>query len=140
LKQAFNRGCLNFIHSNLELNIIKDIEQIKGEFGTIDLIERNNIKVNEFKYGEISAKVGQASLDYIFKGIDLAVEGLVDTVVTGHIHKEAIKAAGSSYADRTEIFASYTKAKAKNYAMMLADKNLRVIHVSTHVPYAKHVI
>jgi len=51
--------------------------------------------------------------------------------VTGPIHKEAIKAAGSPYAGHTEIFAFRTKTK--NYAMMLADKNLRVIHVSTHV-------
>jgi len=61
----------------------------------------------------------------------LAMEGSVDAVVTGPIHKEAIKAAGSPYAGHTEIFA--TRTKTKNYAMMLADDNLRVIHVSTHV-------
>jgi len=122
---------LKFIPSNLKLNVIKNTEEIKGEFGIIDLIDLDNIKLDEFNYGKVSAKAGQASLDYIYKGIDLAMEGLVDAVVTGPIHKEAIKAAGSPYAGHTEIFASRTKTK--NYAMMLADKNLRVIHVSTHV-------
>ena len=122
---------LKFIPSDLKLNVIKNIEEIKGEFGTIDLINLNNITLDEFDYGKVSEKAGQASLEYIYKGIDLAMEGLVVAVVTGPIHKEAIKAAGSSYAGHTEIFASRTKTK--NYAMMLVDDNLRVIHVSTHV-------
>jgi len=122
---------LKFIPSNLKLNVIKNTEEIKGKFGTIDLLDLDNIKLDEFNYGKVSAKAGQASLDYIYKGIDLAMEGLVDAVVTGPIHKEAIKAAGSPYAGHTEIFASRTKTK--NYAMMLADDHLRVIHVSTHV-------
>lgn len=126
---------LKFIPSNLELNVIKDIKQIKGKFGIIDLIDLNNIRLDEFNYGKVSAKAGKASLEYIFRSIDFAIKGLVDAVVTGPIHKEAIKAAGSPYAGHTEIFASRTKTK--NYAMMLADKNLKVIHVSTHVSLRK---
>lgn len=122
---------IKYIHSNLKLNIIKDTKEIKGEFGVIDFIDLNNIKLDEFNYGKVNAKAGQASLDYIYKGIDLAKKGLVDAVVTGPIHKEAIKAAGSPYAGHTEIFASRTNTK--NYAMMLADENLRVIHISAHV-------
>jgi len=122
---------LKFIPSDLKLNVIKNIEEIKGEFGTIDLIDLNNITLAEFNYGKVSEKAGQASLEYIYKGIDLAMEGLVDAVVTGPIHKEAIKAAGSPYAGHTEIFA--TRTKTKDYAMMLTDESLRVIHVSTHV-------
>lgn len=122
---------LKFIPSNLKLNVFKNTEEIKGEFGIIDFLDLDNIKLDEFNYGKVSAKAGQASLDYIYKGIDLAMKGLVDAVVTGPIHKEAIGAAGSPFAGHTEIFASCTKTK--NYAMMLADENLRVIHVSTHV-------
>ena len=122
---------LKFVPLHLKLNVIKDTKKIKGEFGTIDLLDLDNIEFDEFDYGKVSVKAGKASLDYIYKGIDLAINGLVDAVVTGPIHKEAIKAAGSPYAGHTEIFASRTKTK--NYAMMLADKNLRVIHVSTHV-------
>jgi len=122
---------IKFIPSNLKLNVIKNTEEIKGEFGIIDFIDLANIKLDEFNYGKVSAKAGQASLDYIYRGIDLAMKSLVDAVVTGPIHKEAIKAAGSPFAGHTEIFASRTKTK--NYAMMLANENLRVIHVSTHV-------
>ena len=122
---------LKFIPSNLKLNVIKNTEEIKGEFGIIDLIDLDNIKLDEFNYGKVSKKAGKASLEYIYRGIDLAMEGLVDAVVTGPIHKEAINAAGSPFAGHTEMFA--TRTKTKNYTMMLADENLRVIHVSTHV-------
>jgi len=122
---------LKFIPSNLKLNVIKDTQESKGEFGTIDLLDLNNITLAEFDYGKVNEKAGKASLEYIYKGIDLAMEGQVDAVVTGPIHKEAIKAAGSPFAGHTEIFA--TRTQTKDYAMMLTDESLRVIHVSTHV-------
>jgi 4-phospho-D-threonate 3-dehydrogenase / 4-phospho-D-erythronate 3-dehydrogenase len=122
---------IRFIPSDLKVNIIKDMEKIKGEFGTIDLLNLDNIRLDEFEYGKVSPKAGKASLEYINCGIDLAMERQIDAVVTGPIHKESIKAAGSPHAGHTEIFA--TRTKAKDYAMMLADKDLKVIHVSTHV-------
>lgn len=122
---------IKFIPSNLKVNIIKNREEIRGEFGTIDLLDLDNIRLDEFDYGKVSAKAGKASLEYINCGIDLAMDGQVDAVVTGPIHKESIKAAGSPHAGHTEIFA--TRTKAKDYAMMLADRHLKVIHVSTHV-------
>ena len=122
---------IKFIPSNLKVNIIKNMEEMRGEFGTIDLLDLDNIRLDEFDYGKVSAKAGKASLEYINRGIDLAMNGQVDAVVTGPIHKESIKEAGSSHAGHTEIFA--TRTKAKDYAMMLTDKHLKVIHVSTHV-------
>ena len=129
------KDALSFIPSNLKLNIIEDISQIKGEFGTIDMIDLHNIQFDEFNYGEVSAKAGKASIDYIFKAIELAQQRKVDAVVTGPINKKAIKAAGYHYAGHTEIFAE--KTNTKEYAMMLSDKEMRIIHVSTHVSLRK---
>ncbi|MDD5689095.1 MAG: 4-hydroxythreonine-4-phosphate dehydrogenase PdxA [Caldisericia bacterium] len=122
---------LRFTDLPLKLNCIKNISMLKGEYGTIDLINLDNIKLGDFKYGEVSAKAGQASLDYIYKAIDLAMAKEIDAVVTGPINKESIQKVGSPHAGHTEIFA--TQTGAKDYAMMLADKHFRVIHVSTHV-------
>lgn len=126
---------ISFIPSNLELNVIKDINDVKGEYGKIDLLDLNNIGLNDFKYGEVSAAAGKASVEYIFKAIDLALENKIAAVVTGPIHKEAINAAGYRYAGHTEIFADRTNTR--DYAMMLADEEMRVIHVSTHVSLRK---
>ncbi len=129
--RAVINDALKFIPSNLNLNIIKSANEAKGEYGTIDLLDMNNIELTDFKYGEINAKAGKASIDYILEGIELAKSGAVDAVVTGPIHKEAINAAGYKYAGHTEIFAE--KTDTSDFAMMLADEQMRVIHVSTHV-------
>lgn len=126
---------ISFIPSNLELNVIKDINDVKGEYGKIDLLDLDNIGLNDFKYGEVSAAAGRASVEYIFEAIDLALENKIAAVVTGPIHKEAINAAGYKYAGHTEIFADRTNTK--DYAMMLTDEEMRVIHVSTHVSLRK---
>ena len=73
----------------------------------------------------------KAAFEYIIKGIDLAVAGIVDAVVTGPIHKEALNQAGHHYSGHTEIFAE--KTGTKDYSMMLAHKDFRVAHVTTHV-------
>jgi len=126
---------INFIPANVSLNVIDDIKQAKGKYGIIDLFDLDNITLDDFKYGMVSAAAGKASIEYIFKAIELAKEGRVDAVVTGPIHKEAINAAGYQYAGHTEIFAE--KTNTKDYAMMLVDEDMRVIHVSTHVPLRK---
>jgi 4-hydroxythreonine-4-phosphate dehydrogenase len=125
------KDAVNFIPSNLKLNKVKKTEQAKGKYGTIDVLNLNNISLDEFKYGEVNPKAGKASIEYIITGIDLALENKVQAVVTGPIHKEAINQAGFKYAGHTELFAERTKTE--DYAMMLADKEMRVIHVSTHV-------
>ena len=129
--KAVMEDAISFIPANVSLNVIEDIKQAKGKYGIIDLFDLDNITLDDFKYGMISAAAGKASIEYIFKAIELAKEGKVDAVVTGPIHKKAINAAGYHYAGHTEIFAE--KTNTKDYAMMLADGDMRVIHVSTHV-------
>ena len=126
---------IRMVSSDLQLNIIKDAIEAKGEYGTIDLLDLANIELEEFEYGKVNKKAGQASLDYIYKGIELAMSNKINAVVTGPIHKESIKAAGSPHPGHTEIFA--TRTNTKDYAMMLADEHFRVIHVSTHVSLRK---
>jgi len=63
--------------------------------------------------------------------IDLAMAGEIDATVTGPIHKEALNLAGFHYAGHTEIYSDLTNTK--DYAMMLADGDFRVVHISTHV-------
>ena len=55
----------------------------------------------------------------------------IDATVTNALNKAAINLAGHHFAGHTEIYAHFTGTK--NYTMMLAHENLRVVHVSTHV-------
>jgi 4-phospho-D-threonate 3-dehydrogenase / 4-phospho-D-erythronate 3-dehydrogenase len=101
------------------------------EFGTIDILDMKNVDMSKLEYKKVAQMSGQASYEYITKVIQLALAGDIDATVTGPIHKEAIKAAGVDHAGHTEIYAEQTGTK--DYAMMLAEGDFRVVHVSTHV-------
>jgi len=115
----------------LNLNPVESPEEGAYEFGTIDVLDLNNVDLKNLTYGKVSKMGGQASLDYINKAIDLALVSRIDAVATGPIHKQAIHLAGSSYPGHTEMFAQQTKAR--DYAMMLIVGDLRVVHVTTHI-------
>jgi 4-hydroxythreonine-4-phosphate dehydrogenase len=99
--------------------------------GTLDVLDLKNIDPGRLQYKTVTALQGRASFEYIRRAIELALAGEVDATVTGPIHKEAIHAAGLPYSGHTEIYADLTGTR--DYAMMLADGDFRVVHVSTHV-------
>ena len=119
------------IRAELKLELIRDPEESSGEFGIISLIPVTDIKPDTFRYGQVDAEYGKAAFSYIEKSIDLAKKGKVLGVVTAPINKESLHLAGYQYSGHTEIFAD--KTGCSQYAMVLCNQNLRVIHVTTHV-------
>jgi len=119
--------------SNLNLKIHPILSPKEGlyQFGTIDLLDLKNVDGKFIKHKSISADYGRASFEYVRKVIELAMAKEIDATVTGPISKEAINLAGFHYSGHTEIYADLTQTR--DYAMMLAHDQFRVIHVSTHV-------
>lgn len=115
----------------LKVNPIEAVADAKFEYGTIDVIDLKNVDVNVLVHGKVSAMAGNAAFEAVKKVIELAMADEVDATVTGPINKEAMNDAGFHYTGHTEIYAEFTKTK--DYTMLLVDKNLRVVHVSTHV-------
>ena len=83
--------------------------------------------------GDVSAETGRASYQYITTAIDAALRGQVDAVVTGPIHKEALRLAGIQFPGHTEIFAAHTRSERA--CMMLTSGELTCSFVTTHVGY-----
>ncbi|MDS0300345.1 4-hydroxythreonine-4-phosphate dehydrogenase PdxA [Halogeometricum sp. S1BR25-6] len=88
--------------------------------------------VDELVRGEVREAYGAASLRYVERAIELAVAGEIDAITTAPINKQSTELAGSEYAGHTGMLADYTDTE--NYSMMLVEDDLRVTHVSTHVP------
>ncbi len=101
------------------------------EHGFIDVLDLNNVDKSRLEYGKLSAMAGNAAFEAVKKAIELAVDRKIDATVTCPINKEAINMAGHHFSGHTEIYAQLTDTR--DYSMMLADGNLRVVHVSTHV-------
>lgn len=99
--------------------------------GCIDVIDMKCVDMGSLEIGKVSAAAGEAAFQYVKKVIELAMAKEVDATVTNALNKEAINLAGRHYSGHTEIYAEFTGTH--KYTMMLAHKNLRVVHVSTHV-------
>ncbi len=99
--------------------------------GCIDVIDMKAVDMEKLQIGQVSAMAGEAAFQYVKKVIELAMAGEVDATVTNALNKEAVNLAGRHYSGHTEIYAEFTGTD--KYTMMLAHKNLRVVHVSTHV-------
>lgn len=115
----------------MEINQVSDVKEARFEYGTIDVYHLELVDMARFEYGKLSGMCGDAAFKCVVKVIELAMKGDVDATVTNALNKEAINMAGHHYSGHTEIYAEYTNTK--NYAMMLAHDDLRVVHVSTHV-------
>lgn len=116
---------------DLKLNVVEEPDQGKYVYGTIDLIDLKAVDIDQLAIGEVSAMAGNAAFQYVKKVIELALDKKIDATVTNPLNKEALNLAGHHYAGHTEIYADLTHTD--KYTMMLADGNLRVVHVSTHV-------
>lgn len=125
------RQAIGFCHLENRLNVVKTPAEGHYTLGTIDVLNMQQVDMATFRHNEVAAMTGEASFRYVEKVIELALAQQVQATVTGPINKGAIQLAGHHYAGHTEIYAE--KTGTQHYAMMLADGDFRVIHVSTHV-------
>lgn len=117
---------------DLKLNPISRVSEAKFLFGIMDVLDLKNVDLERLRHGEISPMAGRAAFEAIKKVIELAMEGEIDATVTAPIHKKALNLAGYHFPGHTEIYAHFTNSE--EYAMMLIVGDLRVVHVTTHVP------
>lgn len=129
------RDALKIAGVNLEIQAITDVRAARFKYGTIDVLDLDNVDPEQLQMGMISSMAGHAAYEAIKKTIELAMNNDIDATVTGPIHKKAINKAGHHFAGHTEIYAHLTGAS--DVGMLLVSDNLRVIHVSTHVPLRK---
>jgi len=129
------RQAVRIVGGDIAVRSISQVKEAKFEYGTMDVIDLKNVDINTLVYGRVSAMAGKAAFEAVRKVIELAMEGEIDATVTGPINKEAINLAGYHFSGHTEIYAHFTNTR--DYAMMLVDGDLRVVHVSTHVSLRK---
>ena len=132
---AVMEKAIQLLGLDLTVHAISCVGEAAFRYGQIDVLDMQCIDMSTFRYGEVQSQCGNAAFQYIRKAIDLAMANEVDGTVTAPLNKEALNLAGHHYDGHTEIYATFTGTK--KYAMMLADENIRVIHVSTHVPLRK---
>ena len=97
----------------------------------ISVLDLDNFTVNNALTHKPLPESGKASVEYIMKGLNLALNGKIDALVTAPISKEAIKLSGYDYAGHTELLKE--KTSVENVVMFMVGKGLRVAFVTTHL-------
>lgn len=95
----------------------------------IDVLAASTLPA-DLALGQVNALAGQAAFDAIRMAIELANQRRISAICTAPIHKEALAAAGVAYPGHTEMLADLSRTT--DYAMMLANPQLRTILVTVH--------
>jgi 4-hydroxythreonine-4-phosphate dehydrogenase len=122
---------INLLGLPLSVNVIGEVGEARFEPGVADVITQSELPA-DLPFGKLDARAGDAAFEYVHYATGLALAGEVEAVATAPLNKEAMHLAGHEYPGHTEILADLTATR--DYAMMLVSEDLRVIHVSTHVP------
>ena len=122
---------MRLIGSPLTLRPVTSVAACRWAAGTLECLDLANVDMTTLPRGEVSGAAGRAAHEYILRAVDLAKTREIDGIVTAPINKEALAAAGLPHTGHTEILAALSNTR--DYAMLLMGKELRVIHVTTHV-------
>lgn len=115
--------------SDLSTRGIDAVDDADYEDGTLDVVDFDN--VDGMARGEHRGDYGQASLEYIERGIELAMAGDIDAMCNAPINKKALKLGGSDYAGHTNLLADRTDTD--EYSMLLIQDGMHVTHVTVHM-------
>ncbi|MCL4695051.1 MAG: 4-hydroxythreonine-4-phosphate dehydrogenase PdxA, partial [Candidatus Hydrogenedentes bacterium] len=87
--------------------------------------------------GVLDGVAGAAAVAWIRAAVQLALDGVVDGIVTCPINKEGIKLGGCPSTGHTEIIAEMTASP--DYRMCLFTDQMRIVHISAHFPLREAV-
>ena len=124
---------IDVARKNLSIHTITSASEAVFKPGVIDLIDLNNVDLDKLVMGKAAAMSGAASAQFVIRSADMALKHEVDAIVTAPLNKEAMHMGGYNYPGHTELLAE--KSETKDYAMMLATGNLRVVHATTHIAF-----
>ena len=121
---------MHLLDAPLEINKVTGPEEMIGQFGTIDLLDLPDHKLEDFKFGIVNKACGRAAMKFISTAAELVMANKVSAMATAPINKEAIVLAGYGDIGHLEYLARVTGAT--EYAGMLVSGTLHVVHLTTH--------
>ena len=116
---------------NLKIHVIQDPADGNYEERVLNLIDLENIRMEDFAFGRVSAMCGRAAFEYIAKSIELAMQGKADAVATTPINKESLRAGQIPYIGHTEIFGALTGTE--DPLTMFETRGMRVFFMTRHL-------
>lgn len=129
-KEVFAKA-ITIVEKDLKLNVITSPSEGAYEYGTVDLIDLNNINMDELTYGEVQAQCGRGAFEYIKTSVELALTGEVKALATTPINKESLTKAEVPYIGHTEMLEDLTSTK--DPLTMFQVNNMRIFFLTRHL-------
>ena len=121
---------IQIVGADLKIHVTDNPAEGDYSEGVLNLIDLDNINMDQFEYGKVSAMCGQAAYDYIAKSIEITMSGQADAVATTPINKESLHAAEVPFIGHTEIFGALTGTE--DPLTMFETNGLRVFFLTRH--------
>jgi len=100
--------------------------------GTVCLLQCADRDPASVRMGVPDGRNGKDAFLYVQRGVELALEGALDALVTAPISKEGIHLAGITFEGHTEYLAHLTHTE--KFRMMFVGGGLKVILATIHIP------
>ncbi len=117
--------------NSFELRGVNSISGCSFSREILNIFDLKLIRKGGLETAKVNTASGAAAFEALRKAIELATKNEIDAIATAPLNKEALHLAGHKYAGHTEILADLTGTE--DYAMLLYDSKLSVIHISTHI-------
>lgn len=130
-----NEGVFNQVtralKTPLRYRIISHISETKDSKLPISLLPVGNLKSEFIRQKKATAEGGELSVQCVIRGINLAMSGHIDALVTAPICKEAIHLGGYGYPGHTEMLRIFSGSE--RVVMLMVGGKLRVAFATTHI-------
>ncbi|MBI4708439.1 MAG: 4-hydroxythreonine-4-phosphate dehydrogenase PdxA [Candidatus Omnitrophica bacterium] len=112
--------------------VLQKAASLKFYARNFKLIDLQNVKQREFRFGQIRAQYGRAAMEYLDQALGLLKNREIDCLVTCPISKQAINLAGFPYSGHTEYLMKMSASL--HVVMMLLNDKLRFSLLTRHIP------
>jgi 4-hydroxythreonine-4-phosphate dehydrogenase len=128
------RRAVEMLGARLSVEEIASAAQAQPRAGVIQVVPSHPALPADLPPGQVNADAGRAAYEYVCAAIDDAMAGTLRAIVTAPLNKASMHAGGIDYPGHTEILAE--RSGTRDFAMMLANRELRVLLVTIHVALA----
>jgi len=101
----------------------------------IEVVDLGNVDRQQLRLGQVSKAAGRASVEYVEVGVQLALNGDVNALVTAPINKAAIRLAGCPFIGHTELLGALTGIE--DPLTMFWVQGVRIFFLTRHLPLRK---
>jgi 4-hydroxythreonine-4-phosphate dehydrogenase len=115
----------------MPMHVVSSPDEAVFRSEVLDVLDLDLIDVSTLRMSTVSAEAGKAAVVYTQKAGQMAMDGVIDAIVSAPLNKEAMRAAGYPFEGQTQILGELTGSK--RYGMILIFGRLRVMMLTTHV-------